>query len=966
MNGQTASGGVPLPAEYLAQVESRLAAARAEAPGPWSRALAEPRVVDSLPFVWTCSEFVATSCCRDAGLLAGLVERGLLFAPLRVGALRAEIDAMVSPDAGESELLVALRRFRRLHTLRIAWRDLAGWADLAQTLCELSDLADACIDFACRRARDLLTRRHGEPRGRTSGEVQPLVVLGMGKLGGGELNFSSDIDLVFLFPETGATDGQRSIENEEFFLRLGQKLIQLLARVTVDGFAYRVDMRLRPFGDSGPLAVSFDAFENYLQQHGRDWERYAYVKARPVTGKEHFDALYREVLRPFVYRRYLDFGVFESLRGMKEMIAREVARRELRDHIKLGPGGIREIEFIAQAHQLIRGGSDPRLQSRRLLDVLPQLGGQKLLGERAVAELAAAYRYLRVVENRLQEWNDEQTHLLPETADGRRRLALALGQCNWADLARLLEHHRTTVAGYFEEVVFGPVSSARERLGVLGDLLEMDSGSGLRREALVALGFAQPAGIIAAIDGMRESGYYRRLDETGRRRLQALLPRMLALIVHATPPEQVLGRLLKIIEMIGGRTVYLALLYENAPALERLVELCAHSQFLADQIASHPLLLDELIDERLFVTLPDRRQFERDLLERMAGAQEFDPEREIELLKQFQRAAVFRVAVADLTGRLPIMKVSDRLTDIAELIVVKALEFAWAQLTAKHGLPRCGDEPQRARIAGLVVVAYGKFGGYELGYGSDLDLVFLHDSTGDYQRTDGATTLDNSVFFARLAQRLMHLLTVHGPAGRLYEVDTRLRPSGKGGLLVQSLSGFASYQREEAWTWEHQALLRARAVAGTPEPRGEFERIRLDILQHAIRRETLREEVSKMRERMRNELSRAGAGEFDLKQDPGGIGDIEFLAQYWALEFAARHPEVVTFPDTIRVLETLASGDIVPQSTIDVLVEAYRCYRRRLHHLSLDRGRAPVPDSEFREERNAVLGIWKQVFGGGG
>ncbi|HSG66010.1 MAG TPA: bifunctional [glutamate--ammonia ligase]-adenylyl-L-tyrosine phosphorylase/[glutamate--ammonia-ligase] adenylyltransferase, partial [Gammaproteobacteria bacterium] len=463
---------------------------------------------------------------------------------------------------------------------------------------------------------------------------------------------------------------------------------------------------------------------------------------------------------------------------------------------------------------------------------------------------------------------------------------------------------------------------------------------------------------------LRQSAYYRRLDETGRRRLQALLPRMLELVVRAEQPEQVLGRLLKIIEMIGGRTVYLALLNENATALERLVELCAHSQFLADQIASHPLLLDELIDERLFVTLPDRRQFERDLRERMAGVEDFDPEREIELLKQFQRAAVFRVAVADLTGRLPIMKVSDRLTDIAELIVIKALEFAWVQLTAKHGRPRCGEEPERSRLAGIVVVAYGKFGGYELGYGSDLDLVFLHDSTGEYQRTDGTTPLDNSVFFARLAQRLMHLLTVHGPAGRLYEVDTRLRPSGKGGLLVQSLSGFASYQREEAWTWEHQALLRARAVAGAPRPRDEFERIRLDILQHAVRRETLRDEVGRMRERMRNELSRAGAGEFDLKQDPGGIGDIEFLAQYWALQFAAQHPEVVTFPDTIRVLETLASGDIVPQSTIDILVDAYRSYRRRLHHLSLDGGRAPVPDGEFREERAAVLEIWEQVFGG--
>jgi glutamate-ammonia-ligase adenylyltransferase len=920
-------------------------------------------VARSLARVWACSDFVAEACLRDAALLPWLCEPGRLDATAAEEGLERELYGGLVPADDDARFMDVLRRFRRRQLVRIAWRDLAGLADVETVLGELSLLADVCIRAACRRAVAALEARHGTPRGEDGAPLE-LMVLGMGKLGGGELNFSSDIDLVFLFPSHGETVGPRPMEHEEYFARVGRRVAQLLGSVTAEGFVYRVDLRLRPFGESGPQVVSFDAFEDYLQHQGRDWERYAYVKARPVHGAGPFGELYRNVLRPFVFRRYLDFSVFESLRGMKELIAREVERRELRDNVKLGPGGIREIEFIVQAFQLIRGGGKPALQTRRLLEALPLLAGQKLLTPRAVEELVDSYRFLRRVENRLQERNDEQTHDLPQDEAGRARLALSMDAPDWATLAGEIERHRQRVSAHFQALIFGPAepgagaASGRALVALLEPGLD-DSG---RRELLGAAGIAEAADVLARVEVLRQSAYWQRLDETGRRRLQTLLPELLQEIAGGAGEAVALGRLLHVIERIGGRTVYLALLNENPVARRRLVEICAQSQFLTDQIAAFPLLLDELLDERLFDTVPTRAEFEQDLRARMAGAGADDPERQVDLLREFQRAAVFRVAVPDLTGRLPLMKVSDRLTDIAELICAEALALAWEQIVARHGLPRCGPDESTLVEAGLVVVAYGKFGGIELGYGSDLDLVFLHDSAGEVQRTAGPKAVDNGVFFMRLVQRLVHLLTVHSAAGRLYEVDTRLRPSGKGGLLVQGLTGFGEYQRGEAWTWEHQALLRARVVAGTPGLRERFESLRRDVLRYAVRRGTLREDVRAMRERMRAELGHAGADQFDLKRDAGGITDIEFLAQYWTLLWAEHYPDLVTYSDNIRQLESLASADLVPQAMVDVLTGAYRSYRQRLHHLSLEAEESRVPDTEFVAERAAVSAIWNAAF----
>ena len=933
-------------------------------------AAASQRVRQSALRVGAASGFVAEACARDPSLLASLVDSGDLEAPAppdAVGYLSARAPSWpVGAEPDESELMAALRRWRTREMVRIAWRDVAGFATIAQTLHEQSAFAQSAIQQAQQHAGRILMQRHGVPRS-AAGIAQELIVVGMGKLGGGELNFSSDIDLVFLFPEHGDTDGARALANEDFFTRVGQLLIRLLETRTAEGYLFRVDMRLRPFGDSGALVASFGAFEDYLQVQGRDWERYAWVKARAMTGQADYARIYESAVRPFVYRRYLDYGVFESLREMKAMIEREVERRDLAGNIKLGPGGIREIEFLAQSLQLIRGGREPWLRTPSLYQVLPLLDRSRLLSPGAALELRAAYDFLRQIENRLQQRADEQTHTLPMAPAEQDNLAQAMGLPDWPALLAQLDAHRNRVSRHFHAVVFGAARATPDAVSV--DLESPQEGSEDAATVAAALlrggwsGDALPAA--QRLVQLRGAAFVRRLDAAGRRRLQALLPQMLSLIAAVADPQATLERVLKIIEAIGKRSAYYALLNERADARARLVEICGYGEFLVRQIAANPLLLDELIDARLFETLPGREELTGELDLEVDPLQEEDPERQVEALRHFQQAAVFRVAVADLSGRLPLMQVSDRLTEIAELIIQRVVDLSLRQICARWGVPMCGDGPQRRAVA-IGVIGYGKLGGRELGYGSDLDLVFLHDSQGERQETEAGTnsdpSIDNQVFFLRLAQRILHLLTMHSAAGRLYEVDVRLRPSGKGGLLVTSLAAFTEYQKQEAWTWEHQALLHARAVAGDADLRARFEAVRIQVLRHNVKRDGLRAEVRRMRERMRRELSRSGPDQFDIKQDAGGVADIEFLAQYWALAWALRYPPLVMFSDTIRQLESVASADLVPQARVDTLTSAYRAYRERTHRMSLEGGANVVPADQFVAERAAVTAIWKSAM----
>lgn len=899
------------------------------------------------------SDFVLDVLMRMPDRLAA---RLAATGPLTEAGLRG---LLALDGANEQRAMAELRRFRHVELARLAWRDIAGMADLRSTLYDLSTLADVLIRAALDYAATALEPKLGRPRD-ADGEPLSLIVLGMGKLGGRELNFSSDIDLVFLYSDLAgggdAPDEDQAVEPETYYRRLAQMLIKLLDEVTVDGFVYRVDTRLRPFGASGPLTIGVAAFESYLVQHARDWERYAYVKARAITGGSAAEEVFADVLTPFVYRRYLDYGVFDALRHMKRLISAEVARKDMAENIKLGPGGIREIEFIVQAFQLVRGGRNPDLRTCSLMRALPLLAGDRQLPLDTVTALAKSYAFLRILENRLQEVADRQTHDLPEDAEIRARVAFGCGLSDWDALRAQLDANRTIVEREFERVAWDVGGDS-----ATGDPIAAAWESGALGAALAQVGLSGDAEVERLLLDLRRGGLYQRMDEVARQRLSAVIARTIPLLMRHETPAKSLERVLGIYRAICRRSAYLALLNENPAALERLLNLVAQSAWLARQIAEHPMLLDELLDPRLFDTPPTREEL-AELFERsVRDADPEDNDATFEAIRVFQRTAVFRIAIADRLGALPLMKVSDRLTDTAELVLDFSLRATWRELVRKHGTPMCGPP---MREAGFAVIGYGKLGGLELGYGSDLDLVFLHDSTGPRQETDGDPPLDNERFFARLVQRLIHYLTIQTTTGRLYEVDTRLRPSGRAGLIVSSLEGFKRYQTQEAWVWEHQALLRSRALAGSRAVCTSFERLRREILTTSVDRRELKSEVLKMRRRMRAELSMAKPGWFDVKQDPGGLADIEFLVDYCVLAHSDRYPELVEFPDNVRQIEALERVGIIAPARCRQLKEAYLALRERLHELALDEGGRVVPDTEFRDLRAWVQAQWEEAFAG--
>ena len=915
----------------------------------------------SLPRVWACSEFVMQACCRHPSVLLTLLAQGALQAARTEQEFRALLESELQEIQDENGLMQVLRRFRRREMVRIAWRDIAGWTDLVAVTQELSWLAEACIDSALTRLDGWLQQELGVPSD-AAGEAQSLVVIGMGKLGAWELNFSSDIDLVFAFGEAGDTrDGPRSLSNEEYFTRLGRRLIKVLDQVTEDGFVFRVDMRLRPFGESGPLVLSFDAMEHYYQVHGREWERYAWIKARVVGGARAAGEALMTQLKPFVYRRYLDYGAFASLREMKQMIAQEVQRRDLESNIKLGAGGIREIEFVAQAFQLIRGGREPALQQRRVLLVLAYLAEHGYLPEFVAQNLQQAYEFLRNSEHRLQAYRDQQTHELPDQASERLRLAYAMGYADWDNYAQALAAMREQVQAAFEQVFLAPQVSATAAEADLGlaalwcERLDPEAAGAL----LVETGYSEA--VLPWLVDLRHTRDYRVLSTRGRARMDQLMPLVLAAVGQGEHADITLKRVLGLLQAIIQRSAYLALLMENPMALSQLVRLCRASPWIAHFLTQHPMLLDELLDPRGLYRAPNKAELVQALRQDLSQFEDGDLELAMEELRHFHQTQVLRVAAADVSDAMPLMIVSDHLTWIAEAILDEVLELAWGYLVERHGRPVCTSEGEVCD-KGFAVVAYGKLGGIELGYGSDLDVVFLHGSDNMTLETQGPKPVSAPVFFARLGQRMIHILTARTPTGILYEVDTRLRPNGASGLLVSHVQAFAEYQQRSAWTWEHQALVRARVVAGDPLIAEHFAAIRREILMRQRDRQGLRQEVSDMRQRMREANSRSQDGEFDLKQDAGGIADIEFMVQYGVLAWAHKHPALLDYTDTIRLLSGLAQADLVPEPDCALLADAYRAYRARMHRLTLQEQPAVVPVTEFVEARAQVQRIWQTLM----
>ena len=911
---------------------------------------------------FACSPGLFELCVRHPTWLPALDAEGLLENAVAQSSWRTELLATCASCTSADDLARVLRQFRNRHWLRIVWRDLNRLAEMEETVADLSSMAEACVAVALDFLHRQLCEERGQPQSK-SGQPQQLVVIAMGKLGAGELNLSSDIDLIFAYPEAGATVGAaRSVDNQEFFIRLGQRLIKALDTRTADGFVFRVDMRLRPYGQSGPLVISFDALEEYYQDQGRDWERYALIKARCIAGDRSAGEYLLDQLRPFVYRRYLDFSAIESLREMKAMIQREVLRRQLQDNIKLGAGGIREIEFIAQCFQLIRGGQEPALQALELQNILQELAGQGYLPREVVAELTGAYRFLRNTEHGIQAWRDQQTQQLPSGDTERCALALAMGfHGDWPAFEAALTAHRHRVSSCFANII-APVETEHDkprlshnRWRAMLDDLRQDAV----RDTLEVAGFDAAEEAARLLVALLKGASVQRMQGRGRDRLYGLLPLLLEDMCGVSAPTETLLRLIPLIEAVLRRTAYLVLLIENPGARGRLVELCDASPWSARQLAAHPVLLDELLDARSLYSVPEQEGLASELRQRLLRIESDDLEAQMEALRYFRLAHVLGVAASEVTGSLPLMKVSDYLTAIAEVVLAAVLDIAWQNLLEKHGSPVPNGDDGRH----FVVLGYGKLGGLELSYGSDLDLVFLHDLPATAV-TDGERPIDAGTFFTRLGQRIIHILTTTTRLGALYEVDMRLRPSGNSGLLVSSFTSFSDYQQNQAWTWEHQALVRVRAVVGDANLAGKFVKLREQILCKSRSQRALGGEVVAMREKMREHLL-TGVNkntEFDLKQGEGGIVGIELMVQYAVLAWSHQHPPLTHYTDNIRILESLNNNGLISNTDTQALIDAYKAFRSQAHRLSLQEQKGLIAITALGAERENVSRLWQQLM----
>ncbi|MDM8544780.1 bifunctional [glutamate--ammonia ligase]-adenylyl-L-tyrosine phosphorylase/[glutamate--ammonia-ligase] adenylyltransferase [Desulfococcaceae bacterium HSG9] len=920
---------------------------------------------DALERVFAFSEFVAQNCIRNPALLTNQIANGALKQKKRFNEYGDTLDRQLDQIKDSAMLSELLRRFRLREMVRIAWRDLAGWAGLSETMEDLSALADACIGHA----RDYLHHNLGKIYGipvNSNGQEQSLVVLGMGKLGACELNFSSDVDLIFAYPSAGSTQGtKKTITNEEFFLRLARQLIKTIGANTADGIVFRVDMDLRPYGASGPVVLSFDAMVDYYERQGREWERYAWIKARAVADKNSTGKSLLEALRPFVFRRYLDFGVFESLRKMKSKIAHEVARRAMADHIKLGPGGIREIEFFAQVFQLLRGGVTPVLQQRRIQKIIPLLADEGFITKPTCNAMLEAYEFLRMVENRLQAYKDQQCHDLPNDSQGLARLAASMGFDDADAFNRQLQVHRENVERQFQLLLEFDDSHASESDTARNDT-QMElvwnhlNNADQFENILSAAGFEEPVSVIKRLDDLQNSRTIHSLSAKGRDWIDKLIPQVLRLTGQSEQPAQTLNRIIDLIKAIAQRINYLALLLENPTVLTHLIKLADASPWIITFLSHHPVLLDELLDPRTLYAPPEKEELGQELKKKSDVVFDDDLEHQIETLCIFKQIQVLRVAAADVTGALKLMRTSDYLTGIAETVLQAVLDIAWRHLVSKHGKPHCIWNGKSCE-PGFAVIAYGKLGGIELGYNSDLDLVFLHAGTSEKTK-GGAKPIDNAQFFARLGQRVLHILTAHTRAGRLYETDMRLRPSGSSGLLVCHIDVFQEYQMNQARTWEHQALIRARPVCGDRRMALGFEQIRNAVLAQPRDAAQLQKDVADMRRQLRQSQLNQPSGKFDLKQGIGGIVDIEFLVQYLVLANAHRYPDLAEWTDNVRLLETLTDTEILDTGRARLLKKAYLTWRKTVHRLNLQEKTAKIPDDNRAALRQEVKNIWMSYF----
>ncbi len=959
-----------------------------------------PFLAKQLVTAFLGSEFIVDACSREPKLLFHFLLSDAAFSslsPLKIiDAVETACTDALAPEAFD----VLLRRLRRRFISALYWRDLNNLADFHEVSAAMTAMAEVFIQQAMDYHYRILSEKHGFPVGRESQQVQPMLVLGMGKLGGSELNVSSDIDLIFAFPESGTTQGLnddtsnkiKSIDNQQFFTQLGQRLIKTLNETTSEGFVFRVDMRLRPYGQSGALASNFVALENYYQSQGRDWERFAAVKARVVACSRFVsDSLANgavdieikakkelyAILKPFTYRQYIDFSMIESLRQLKSLIAKEVQRKGLQNDIKLGVGGIREIEFIAQSFQLIRGGRDKHLQERNLLLVLDVIKKENYLSTDVVKKLKAAYLFLRKTEHALQAFKDMQTQQLPTDKADRERLAWIVNHSNWEIFYKKLDSYHSHVNAVFQKVIAEPDALDEEKKKEANEWQLFWSNLDADIEVSQVNCIDDMRDITEQLKNFKESRNVNSLSASARARLDEFIPMLLQAvceeeiknITHSTA-GQTLRRLLVWLESIVTRTSYITLMLENPQTLEHLTRLFAASSWVAQILTQIPSLLDELLSPSTLYTLPEKRILEDELRQRFLRLAPEDTETHMEVLRYFRLAHNLQVAACEITGRLPLMKVSDYLTFTAEVVLEQVFHLAWQTLVIRHGYPpgTSDDSPK------FLAVGYGKLGGIEMSYRSDLDLVFIYDNDAQAM-TSGNKSIDCQTFYTRLGQKMIHFLNTRTLSGKLYEVDMRLRPSGNSGLLVSSLVAYSRYQMNDAWVWEHQALVRARPVAGDRELAEKYIVLRREVLGQKRDIDNLKAEVISMREKMRENLGISrkkgmGSGEkdgveqnFHLKQDAGGIVDIEFMVQYAVLAWSHEHRALNEWTDNIRILECLQRLGIVDATQAFRLIDIYQSYRAANHRLALQQvSSSIIEDGQFVEERRYITALWNDWF----
>lgn len=927
--------------------------------------LQDSSFADQLGLVWGCSDFVADQAARHPDLFRQLLESGDLQRKYSENyyrnALKSEIANLARAD--EEALSSLLRLFRQREIIRIIWRDFLRHAPLLETTRDLTLLAEGCINIALDYLHPIVASELGNPLG-PNGEEQRMLVIAMGKMGARELNISSDIDLIFAYPQAGQTSGaSRSVSNQEFFLRLGQKLIAAIDRHRVEGFVFRVDMRLRPYGQSGPLVQNFAALEEYYLTQGRGWERYAMVKARVISGRAEDIATLETMLQPFIYRRYLDYGAIESLRELKRKINLQVVRKGMQDNIKLGQGGIREVEFIVQTFQLIRGGRLKALQTQSLYRALQCLAAEQLMPEADTRQLWEAYQFLRNTEHVLQGIGDQQTQQLPLDPLAQQRMATVMGYADWQNFKQQLDLYREQVHQHFESVIAVDTANTRDDINneVLAWQPDLDRDESLL--LIQQLAYQQPSDIADRLAQLYKTRTVLSLDRVPRTRLDALIPLALQACSEQQDSDITFARVLNLIQAVVRRSAYLRLLVENPQALNQLALLCARSSWIADQLILYPALLDELLDARHLYQKQQKQQLRDQLQQQTLHLPHDDQEQHMEEIRYFCRSCTLRVAACEITNSLSLMETSDQLTWIAEVVVEHVTRIAWHQMAAKYGVPNAPQEhSEETETPGFIVVAYGKMGGIELGYQSDLDLVFLHDNVSG-QTEGGVKSIDSATFFTRLGRRIIHMLSTSTASGRAYEIDMRLRPSGNSGMLVSSLSAFAKYQQQDAWTWEHQALVRSRAIAGDKATRERFDQIRREQLCRTRDRQELSADVTKMRDKMRKHLDKSvKADKYSLKQASGGIVDIEFMVQFAVLAWAHQYPQLTDWSDTIRLLETIAKCGLITEQQAQILMDAYRAYRSEVHSLQLQNKPPDVLLSEFSDDRKAVREQWHKFF----